>query len=118
MSKCMEWSLFEGEGELICGCDLCGRELRFPFRAADSDYEKIAAELTDIGWLAAEVDGRWEDFCSRECYEKGIKKDDIQGGDSEAPNGRGLELVQDMYAEYGGEEVGNASDRGMEETAG
>lgn len=74
MSKEVEWGQIYGEGEVICTCDTCGHQKRFPFEDSSPDYRGVQGQLFNIGWTSCKVKGSWHDFCCEYCRNKYIKE--------------------------------------------
>lgn len=68
MSKEIDWGFIHGDGEIVCVCDQCGEELRFPFEDNVYDFKEVQKELkNNYGWYSAKDNDGWHDFCSRQC---------------------------------------------------
>lgn len=68
MSKEIEWGFVHGDGEVVCTCEQCGEEIRFPFEDNSYDFKEIQSDLKyDYGWCSAKDENGWHDFCSRQC---------------------------------------------------
>ncbi len=74
MSKYVDWSPFYGEGDIVCECDQCGVEERFPFEDNYPDYAGAQKVLHEIGWQSMRSKGTWYDFCCEECRNRFIKE--------------------------------------------
>lgn len=65
VSKEVEWGQIFGEGDVVCTCDNCGHDLRFPFEDSNPDFRGVQTRLFEMGWTAIKVGGAWRDFCCR-----------------------------------------------------
>ena len=67
MSKDVEWGAMYGEGDIVCTCDNCGEEFRYPFEDKQIDYREAQQASEDEGWTSCIVSGACHDFCCEEC---------------------------------------------------
>jgi len=74
MSKEIEWSIFHGEGDIVCSCDQCGEEHRVEFDESSPDYKKAQSEIEGMGWQSARINGEWCDFCCSTCRNNYIRE--------------------------------------------
>lgn len=64
-----------------CDCDCDNPKCRSYELIDGCDYTEINNELKNMGWIIKNINGKWYDFCCKECYDnfmikKEIKKDD------------------------------------------
>lgn len=52
-------------------CDHCDESIMID----NTDYTYINQELKENGWLVRRINGRWYEFCSKECYRNFLKKE-------------------------------------------
>lgn len=74
MSKDIEWGIIHGAGDIVCMCDSCFDEERWPFEDKNIDYREAQAMLKRLGWTSCQVKGTWYDFCTEECRNDFIKQ--------------------------------------------
>lgn len=74
MSKEIDWSEIHGEGDVVCTCDNCGHQERFPFEDSTPDYKGVQGKLFSMGWTSCKVHSSWRDFCCEYCRNQYIKK--------------------------------------------
>lgn len=73
MSKEVEWGQIYGEGDIVCTCDNCGHQERFPFDDSSPDFKEVQSKIFAMGWTSCKVLNCWRDFCSEYCRNKYIK---------------------------------------------
>lgn len=70
----MEWGIAHGEGDIVCTCDSCGEEYRYPFEDQFVDYRGAQRAIRDEGWTSCIINDEWHDFCCEACRNDYIKK--------------------------------------------
>lgn len=67
MSKCVDWGISYGDGDIVCTCDNCLAEQKFRFERNEVDYGKVQARLKSMGWYSKKYREIWRDFCCQTC---------------------------------------------------
>lgn len=49
MSKDVEWGAMYGEGDIVCTCDNCGEEFRYPFEDVHPAGRFYTVEFESLG---------------------------------------------------------------------
>ena len=71
MSKTVDWL----SGTITCECANCGSIAEIEFDGEEPNFKVCQQELKKLGWVSAQIDGEWEDFCCKECKQKFLEKE-------------------------------------------
>jgi len=71
MSKTVDWQY----SAITCECDNCGNIAEIEFDGEGPNFKVCQQELKKLGWVSAQIDGEWEDFCCKECKQKFLEKE-------------------------------------------